>query len=130
MYEKKIERLSQKEIVYADLSKDNELIVETAGFVPLEVKLKRFEQNGMIAQFNASEFTSSDLREMYLNPEFDITPEDDIEEVEEKLIAQRNFIINLQKKKTSEIVEDNSEVAPQGTNKKKTEQVEDTPEVE
>lgn len=119
MYEKKIERLTQKEIGFADLSENNDVIVETAGFVPLEVKFKRFEQNGLIAQFNESEFTSSDLRDIYLTPDFEISPEDDFEEVQEKLIAQQNYIIQLKDKKTSEFLGENSEVAPQAETEKK-----------
>lgn len=117
MYDKKIEYLTEKERFYADLSEGNEVIVETAGFVPLEVKLKRFEQNGMLMQFNENEFTSSDLRSIYLNPDFDITPEDDFEEVQEKLYAQQVYKNEL-KKKTSGIVEDNPEVAPQAETEK------------
>ena len=30
---------------------DNKYITETAGFIPLEVKMKQFEQNGLIAQY-------------------------------------------------------------------------------
>lgn len=119
MYDKKIEYLNAKEISFADLSVGNDVIVETAGFVPLEVKLKRFEQNGMMAQFNENEFTSSDLRDIYLTPDFEISPEDDFEEVQEKLIAQQNFINELRKKKTSAFSQENTEVAPQAETDKK-----------
>lgn len=78
---------------------DNSYITETAGFVPLEVKFKRFEQAGQVMQFSVSEFTSSDLRSIYLNPDFDITPEDDYEEIQEKLIARNEYILQLQKLK-------------------------------
>ena len=50
----------------------NPVIVETAGFVPLEVRFKRFEENGIRAQFSAAEFSSSDLRDIYLHPDFQI----------------------------------------------------------
>lgn len=83
----------------ADLKEHNEYITETAGYIPLEVKLKQFEQNGVIAQFQQSDFTSHDYREMYLNPDFDITPEDDFEEVEEKIKAKNEFILQYQKSK-------------------------------
>ena len=56
----------------------DEDIVETAGFVPLEVRFKQMEQAGFRAQFFESEFSSKDVTDMYLNhPEFDITPEDE-----------------------------------------------------
>lgn len=85
----------------ADLKENNEYITETAGFIPLEVKLKQFEQNGMIAQFQAGDFTSNDYREMYLNPDFDISPEDDFEDVQEKLELQRQFIEKYKAAKSS-----------------------------
>lgn len=84
---------------------DNKYITETAGFVPLEVKFKRFEQAGIVAQFNESEFTSSDYRDMYLNPDFQISPEDDMEEAFEKMQAQRDFINQIAAKKKAESVE-------------------------
>lgn len=89
----------------ADLSVDNEYITETAGFIPLEVKLKQFEQNGLIAQFQAGDFTSHDYREMYLTPDFDITPEDDFEDVQEKMELHRQFIEKYKKEKLEKISE-------------------------
>lgn len=89
----------------ADLSENNDYIVETAGFVPLEVKFKQFEQNGVVAQFQTSDFTSNDYREMYLNPDFDITPEDDFEDVEEKIAARNNFIEQYKKAKSNGLKE-------------------------
>lgn len=70
---------------------DNPVIVETAGFVPLDVKLKRFEQSGQLMQFQTSEFTANDYRELYMNPDFDITPDDDYEDVQEKLEGLKQY---------------------------------------
>lgn len=77
--------------VYADLSEHNEVIVETAGFIPLDVKFKRFEQNGVIAQFSTSEFTSSDMRNLYANPDFEIYPDDELEDIQEKISAYNEY---------------------------------------
>lgn len=84
----------------ADLSHDNEYIVETAGFVPLEVKMKQFEQNGIIAQFMTSDFTSNDYRDIYLNPDFEINPEDDLEDINEKLRARKEFAEKIKQTKS------------------------------
>lgn len=85
----------------ANLPKDkNKVIVETAGFVPLEVKFKQFEQNGIINQLHNSDFTSSDYRDMYLHEDFDITPEDDLEEAHEKLQKLQEFRSKLQEQIT------------------------------
>ena len=71
----------------------NEDIVETAGFVPLEVRFKQMEQAGYRARFFESEFTSKDVSDMYLNhPEFDITPEDDIEDAMQKIMLRQAYI--------------------------------------
>lgn len=89
------------EPVNARLDEDqNSYITETAGFIPLEVKFKRFEQAGQIMQFSASEFTSSDMRSIYLNPDFEITPEDDLEDINDKLIARNQYIRELKKEKS------------------------------
>ena len=71
----------------------NEDIVETAGFIPLEVRFKQMEQAGYKAQFFQSEFTSKDVTDMYLNhPEFDINAEDDIEDALEKMQLRNAYI--------------------------------------
>lgn len=80
-------------IPYPEIENWDEDIVETAGFIPLEVRFKQMEQAGLRAQFFESEFSSRDVRDMYLNhPEFDLTPEDDIEEAMEKLELRKAWI--------------------------------------
>lgn len=77
----------------------NEDIVETAGFIPIEVRFKQMEQAGYKAQFFQSEFTSKDVSDMYLNhPEFDITTEDDIEEALEKMQLRNDYIATIKEK--------------------------------
>lgn len=84
----------------------NPIIVETAGFIPLEVKMKRFEQAGIKAQFSTSDFDSQDYRDMYLNPDVQIYPSDELEVVEEKLRLQRNIMQEiLHKKQNSKLGE-------------------------
>lgn len=70
----------------------DEVLVETAGFEPLDVKLYKMHQAGVAAQFNVGELTSQDLRDIYLNPDFSIDEDDDVEDVAEKLRAQNEFI--------------------------------------
>lgn len=102
------------EATASDFSENNEYITETAGFVPLEVKLKQFEQNGQIAQFMTSDFTSNDYRDIYLNPDFDISPEDDFEDVQVKVIARNEYIEKLKKAKSNGVNEP-PEAAKAGT---------------
>lgn len=88
---------------------NNSKIVETAGFVPLEVKFKQFEQNGLRAQFSTSEFTSNDYRDMYLSPNTEILPTDDLEEIEEKLYLQEMKRREILEKKNSKLGDSNEE---------------------
>lgn len=80
---------------------ENERIVETAGFVPLDVKFKQFEQNGIRAQLVASDFDSSDMRQIYFGENNTIYPNDDIETVNEKLLRQALTRQQILKTKTS-----------------------------
>lgn len=116
----------QKAAFISDLSKDNEYLTETAGFIPLEVKLKQFEQNGLAAQFNTSEFTSNDLRDIYLNPDFDITPDDEFEEVEEKIAARNTYIQEIRKAKSAGVNEPPAAAEAGTVEPKETEQVSET----
>lgn len=73
-------------------------IVETAGFVPLEVRFKQMEQAGYRARFFESEFSSKDVSDMFLNhPEFDITADDDYEDVMEKTLLRQEYINQIKK---------------------------------
>lgn len=86
---------------HADFTLDEDLnadITETAGFVPLEVKFRQFEQNGIRAQFSESDFTSSDLREIYLSPDTQIYPGDDLIDIEEKLALQAKIMADKKAK--------------------------------
>ena len=89
---KQIEALSRKELAH------NEYICETAGFEPLEVRLKRFEQQGLLRQVQRSEITSSDLREMYLNPDYSINIDDDPEDIIEKMGILQKHIAEVKQK--------------------------------
>lgn len=88
----------------------NEYIVETAGFVPLSVKFKQFEQNGYIAKFNADDFDSSDYRSLYTDDVL-IGPDDDEFDIADKieLFKQRKF--ELLNKKLAETNETEQSVA-------------------
>lgn len=79
----------------------NERIVETAGFVPLEVKFKQFEQAGIRAQLVSSDFDAQDMRDIYFGENNIIYPDDDIEVVNEKLLRQELTRQAILKSKTS-----------------------------
>lgn len=104
-----IDKVSPPNNSWTDDENLNPYITETAGFVPLDVKLKQFEISGYKAQLSASEFTSSDLRDIYLNPDFNITPDDDLEDIHSKLVAQQAFIQQFKESKLSTLSEGNVE---------------------
>lgn len=100
-YHRKYEYMNSKDVeaCKSTFPENNEYITETAGFIPLEVKMKQFETNGLVAQFMVSDFDSHDYRDIYLNPDFNITPEDDLEDIQEKLAAQREYAEEIKKSK-------------------------------
>lgn len=81
----------------------NEYIVETAGFVPLAVKFKQFEQNGYIAKFNVDDFDSSDYNSLYQDDVL-IGPDDDEFDVADKIASfkERRLSILNEKAKLAE----------------------------
>ena len=99
-----------------------EEVTETAGFVPLEVRMRQMEQNGYVARFKSSDFTSCDLRDIWLNPDFEILPGDDIEEVARKTALRQDFIKDLMAQKNSANAEEKETVEEniQSTDQKKT----------
>lgn len=90
-----VERLDKDSIVGLDFS-DVPYKVDTAGFEPLDCKIKRFMLSGEIAQFSKSMFDSNDYKEMYESlPQIQYDSFDEIEDTKEKvriLIQKRNEI--------------------------------------
>lgn len=99
--------MSKDEQVLADKpwkSKDNSYITETAGFIPLAVKFKRFLENGLVAQFKEDDFTSSDWRTLYADdPDIDISPDDEFDEVQAKLELREQKRLALLQAKVKEL---------------------------
>ena len=69
----------------------NEILTDTKGFVPLEVKFKQLEEAGIKAQFSVQDLDSAQIRQVFLNPDFEITPDDDLEEIQDKLYQRELF---------------------------------------
>ena len=93
-------------------AKGNEYIVETAGFVPLSVKFKQFEQNGYLAKFNSDDFDSSDYATLYQD-DILIGPDDDEFDIADKLslFNERKYDLMQKKAKLAETNEaDRNEV--------------------
>lgn len=69
----------------------NPVIVDTAGFISLDVQIAKFEQSGVRAKYRSDMFDSQDLRDMYLGPNTRIFADDDIETINEKVALQNKM---------------------------------------
>lgn len=96
--DKEIYELRTKETVspYKNIF-DNKKLVDTAGFVPLNVRIKQFLLSGEQAKLSSEMFDSDDWRYMYENiNDNSLEVGDDIEDVQTKLnrvIARQNEIL-------------------------------------
>lgn len=88
----------------------NEYIVETAGFVPLSVKFKQFEQNGYIAKFNVDDFDSSDYSKLYTDDVL-IGPDDDEFDIADKIALFKERKLQILNSKVAETNEAESSAA-------------------
>lgn len=62
-------------------------ITDTAGFEPLDVKIKRFMLSGEIAKLHVAQFDSYDYREMFNSiPTVEYDGDEEIEETREKMM--------------------------------------------
>lgn len=63
-----------------------ERVTDTAGFEPLQTKIKRFILSGEVARLKAQEFDSFDYKQMMEGiPDAPYDPDDDLEELSEKI---------------------------------------------
>ena len=114
-------------------SEGNEYIVESAGFIPLSVKFKQFEQNGYIAKFNVDDFDSSDYNSLYQNDVL-IGPDDDEFDIADKLslFNERKYELMEKKAKLAETneAERNAVERSEVSQASQTKQVDDIQETE
>lgn len=84
----------------------NEKVVETAGYVPLEVRMKQMEQAGLRQQFVMGDLSPDDLRAAWLTQDFEITPDDELEEVLAKTAARNEFLEKLKAERMKALEEE------------------------
>lgn len=89
-----------------------EIIVETAGFVPLEVRFQRLIESGQRVQLRSQEFDSVDMRKLYLDDEYRIEPDDDLEDIYGKMEARKVFVERLRSERADN-VSDNAQKTSQ-----------------
>lgn len=90
---------ARKEMPYKKIF-DNKKLVDTAGFVPLDVRIKQFLISGEQYKMSAEMFDSDDWRYMYNNiNDTQLEVGDDLEEVRDKLqiVLQRQNELLIRK---------------------------------
>ena len=98
--------MADKEIFYRPCPtvelKDNDYLVETAGFVPLSVRFKQFTENGIVSRLRSEQYDTdlpiSELENAFQMSEFDVNDDDDIFTATEKITARKNYIAELKKR--------------------------------
>lgn len=85
----KCEFWTEKKHDWTEDKKLNPYITETAGFVPLEVQIQKFQQSGQRARFTSDMFDSVDYYDMYMHPDVRVNGNDDLETMNEKFEMQR-----------------------------------------
>lgn len=94
MYKTEVLKPNEVKMSAAELkhwNKRNEDLCDTAGYVPMAVRMQRMIESGHIAQFTEDDFDINDYKQMYLSPEMKISPEDDLEEIQSKLELRRQY---------------------------------------
>lgn len=91
-------------------------ICETAGFVDLETRFKRLEQNGYVAHFFEQQFDTSEMRDIFLGEETEIYADDDEETVARKLALQEKIKQKYWQSKLADLADDDDRgEAPQAS---------------
>lgn len=93
----------------------DDVITETAGFVPLEVRFQKLIENGIRLQLDAKEFDSVDMRKMYLDDEFRVEPEDELEDIQVKLEKRAAFLAEFRAKQSEAQQKADSSIANKKT---------------
>lgn len=78
----------------------SDVITETAGFIPLEVRFQKLIENGIRLQLSATEFDSVDMRKMYLDDDFRVGPDDELEDILAKLDKRAAFLAEFRAKQS------------------------------
>lgn len=96
--------------IFTDDDELNPCIVEDAGYIPLSVRFKKYQEDGIINKLREENFESHALVEAYNNPDFNINFDDDLEDVMQKLSARDEFIKSYSRQLANE------EASPTGNN--------------
>lgn len=89
----------------------NVRMMDSAGYIPLNVRMQRMLEQGYIAQFAVSEFDSTEYSQLYAGEDTTITPDMDYEDIQDVLVRRellkREF---LSRKQNEEVITDSKSV--------------------
>lgn len=89
----------------------NVRMIDSAGYVPLNVRMQRMLEQGIIAQFAVNEFDSTEYKALYSGEDTTITPDMDYEDIQDVLVRRellkRQF---LSRKQNEEVITDSKVV--------------------
>lgn len=89
----------------------NVRMMDSAGYIPLNVRMQRMLEQGYIAQFAVSEFDSTEYRQLYSGEDTTISPDMDYEDIQDVLVRRellkREF---LSRKQNEEVKTDSKTV--------------------
>lgn len=88
----------------------NEDLVDITSYVPLDLRLKQLERAGVRARLRSTEFSISELRQIYDNHELEYNADDDLEDVLDKETKRRELIAQILKSKQSSVEPDSPPV--------------------
>ena len=81
---------------------DDVELVDTAGFIPLKAKIQKMIESGIVANLREDDFDAEVYNELYLSEAFKITSEDDLEDIQAKILARNQYIEGLKAKMNAE----------------------------
>lgn len=92
----------------SNISKEewNEDLVDTTSYIPLDLRLKQLERAGVRARLKSTDFSMSELRQIYDNHELEYTKDDELEDILDKETKRRELIAQILKDKQSSEVSD------------------------
>lgn len=96
-------------MAFSDVKLSDVNICETAGFVPLDVRFKRLEQSGYVAQFFTHQFDTDDIRQIFMGEETQIYADDDEDIVRIKLYKQNKLREKILRSKLGDLAEEDDE---------------------
>lgn len=97
-----VESILNRKLTEEEQKKNDEILFDSAGFVPLDVRIKQMERAGIRAQSQQYSADINLLRESYNVAEFEPEEGDSVEDIVAKEIARQNYYFSKLNEKHSD----------------------------